>query len=116
LDEGISIAFDAKRPGTRVRTVTVQANFSYQASFGSKGSVAYETLLLDSMPGDATLFTRRDEVEAEWRIITPLEEAWTQLPAPNFPNYAAGSEGPTSCYELLEILGNTTEHGIDHRD
>jgi ParB/RepB/Spo0J family partition protein len=94
-DEGISIAFDAKRPGTQVRTVTVQANFSYQASFGSKGPVAYETLLLDSMRGDATLFTRRDEVEAEWRIITPIEEAWTQLPALEFPNYAAGSE-PTS--------------------
>jgi glucose-6-phosphate 1-dehydrogenase len=74
-DEGISIAFDAKRPGTQVRTVTVQADFSYQASFGSKGPVAYETLLLDSMRGDATLFTRRDEVEAEWRIITPIEEA-----------------------------------------
>jgi glucose-6-phosphate 1-dehydrogenase len=64
-DEGISIAFDAKRLGTQMRTVTVQANFSYHASFGSKGPVAYETLLLDSMRGDATLFTRRDEVEAE---------------------------------------------------
>jgi len=95
-DEGISIAFGAKRPGTQMRTVTVQAHFSYQASFGSKGPVAYETLLLDSMRGDATLFTRRDEVEAEWRIITPIEEAWTHLSMPDFPNYAAGSEGPTS--------------------
>src|SRR5713101_1325852 len=51
----------------------------YQTSFGSKGPVAYETLLLDSMCGDATLFTRRDEVEAEWRIITPIEEAWAQV-------------------------------------
>src|SRR6202162_804324 len=101
-DEGISIAFDAKRPGTQVRTVTVQANFSYQASFGSKGPVAYETLLLDSMRGDATLFTRRDEVEAEWRIITPIEEAWAQLPAPDFPNYVAGREGPTSWRDLLK--------------
>src|SRR5437879_9704245 len=87
-DEGISIAFDATRPGTQVRTVTVHANFSYQTSFGSKGPVAYETLLLDSMRGDATLLTRTDEVEAEWRIITPIEEAWAQLPAPDFPNYA----------------------------
>ncbi len=109
-DEGISIAFDAKRPGTQMRTVTVQANFSYQASFGSKGPVAYETLLLDSMRGDATLFTRRDEVEAEWRIITPIEEAWAQLPTPDFPNYAAGSEGPASWQELLEIRRDTTEH------
>jgi glucose-6-phosphate 1-dehydrogenase len=113
-DEGISIAFDAKRPGTQMRTVTVQANFSYQASFGSKGPVAYETLLLDSMRGDATLFTRRDEVEAEWRIITPIEEAWAQLPAPDFPNYAAGSEGPTSWQELLEIRGNSAERAIGY--
>jgi glucose-6-phosphate 1-dehydrogenase len=109
-DEGISIAFDAKRPRTQMRTVTVQANFSYQASFGSKGPVAYETLLLDSMRGDATLFTRRDEVEAEWRIITPIEEAWAQLPTPDFPNYAAGSEGPASWQELVEIRGDTPEH------
>jgi glucose-6-phosphate 1-dehydrogenase len=115
-DEGISIAFDAKRPGTQMRTVTVQANFSYQGSFGTKGPVAYETLLLDSMRGDATLFTRRDEVEAEWRIITPIEEAWAQLPPPEFPNYAAGSEGPASWNKLHEILGSTAEPMIIHRD
>jgi glucose-6-phosphate 1-dehydrogenase len=108
-DEGISIAFGAKRPGTQMRTVTVQADFSYQASFGSKGPVAYETLLLDSMRGDATLFTRRDEVEAEWRIITPIEEAWADLPVPDFPSYAAGSEGPSSWHELREIRGTTRE-------
>jgi glucose-6-phosphate 1-dehydrogenase len=96
------------------RTVTVQANFSYQASFGSKGPVAYETLLLDSMRGDATLFTRRDEVEAEWRIITPIEEAWAHLPSPAFPNYAAGSEGPTSWDELLKIRGKIPEQAIGH--
>jgi glucose-6-phosphate 1-dehydrogenase len=112
-DEGISIAFDAKRPGTQVRTVTVQANFSYQASFGSTGPVAYETLLLDSMRGDATLFTRRDEVEAEWRIITPIEEAWTQLQAPEFPNYAAGGE-PTLWHELLGIDGSIAERSIGY--
>jgi glucose-6-phosphate 1-dehydrogenase len=108
-DEGISIAFDAKRPGTQMRTVTVQANFSYQGSFGSKGPVAYETLLVDSMRGDATLFTRRDEIEAEWRIITPIEEGWAQLPVPAFPNYAAGSEGPTSWHELRKIRGEIAE-------
>ena len=106
-DEGISIAFDAKRPGTQMRTVTVQAHFSYQGSFGSKGPVAYETLLLDSMRGDATLFTRRDEVEAEWRIITPIEEAWAQLQAPRFPNYAAGSEGPAAADALITDDGRS---------
>src|ERR1700680_2448270 len=68
-DDGISIAFDVKRPGSQMRALTVDANFSYQSTFGSKGPPAYETLLLDSMRGDPTLFTRRDEVEAEWRII-----------------------------------------------
>src|SRR5260370_38944382 len=64
------------------------------------------------MRGDATLFTRRDEVEAEWRIITPIEEAWAHLPAPEFPNYAAGSEGPISWRELLDIRDNTGDRAI----
>jgi len=100
-DDGISIAFDVKRPGNHVQTLPVNANFSYEAALGSKGPPAYETLLLDSIRGDATLFTRRDEVEAEWRIITPIEQAWTKLPAPAFPNYAAGSEGPTEADALI---------------
>ncbi len=100
-DEGISIAFDAKRPGSQMRAITVDANFSYESVFGSKGPSAYETLLLDSMLGDATLFTRRDEVEAEWRIIAPIEEAWAQLPAPGFPNYPAGGEGPAEADEFI---------------
>ena len=68
------------------------------------------------MRGDATLFTRRDEVEAEWRIITPIEEAWAQLQPPDFPNYAAGSEGPTSWHDLLKNRRNGAEHAIGHRD
>jgi glucose-6-phosphate 1-dehydrogenase len=100
-DDGISIAFDVKQPGGHMRALTVDANFSYEAVFGSKGPPAYETLLLDSMRGDATLFTRHDEVEAEWRIITPIEEAWAQLPPPAFPNYAAGSEGPVEADALI---------------
>ncbi len=100
-DDGISIAFDVKRPGNQMRALTVDANFSYESAFGSKGPPAYETLLLDSMRGDPTLFTRRDEVEAEWRIITPIEEAWAKLPAPAFPNYAAGSDGPAEADALL---------------
>ncbi len=100
-DDGISIAFDVKQPGGQMRALTVDANFSYEAVFGSKGPPAYETLLLDSMRGDATLFTRHDEVEAEWRIITPIEEAWAKLPAPAYPNYAAGSEGPVEADALI---------------
>ncbi len=101
-DDGISIAFDVKRPGEHMRALSVDANFSYESAFGAKGPPAYETLLLDAIRGDATLFTRRDEVEAEWRIITPIEEAWARLPAPAFPNYAAGSEGPEEADALIQ--------------
>jgi glucose-6-phosphate 1-dehydrogenase len=101
-DEAIAINFEAKKPGTTMETVTVKANFSYRTSFGAASPVAYETLLLDAMRGDATLFTRGDEVEAEWRIITPIEEAWAKLPAPQFPNYTAGTEGPEEANRLVE--------------
>jgi glucose-6-phosphate 1-dehydrogenase len=104
-DEGISISFGAKRPGTHMSTVPVRAKFSYADAFGGEGPVAYETLILDAMRGDATLFTRRDEVESEWKIITPIEEAWAQLPPPSFPNYAAGSEGPEEAENLLVNSG-----------
>ena len=100
-DEGISIAFGAKRPGSQMKTVPVHAEFAYSKSFGTATPVAYETLLLDAMRGDATLFTRGDEIESEWRIITPIEEAWAQLPPPAFPNYAAGSDGPEAAQSMI---------------
>jgi glucose-6-phosphate 1-dehydrogenase len=100
-NEGIAITFGAKRPGTQMRTIMVQADFSYEKAFGGQAPSAYETLLLDAMRGDATLFTRGDETEAEWRTITPIEEAWAQLPPPRFPNYAAGSEGPAEVQTLF---------------
>ncbi len=99
--EGISISFAAKRPGNEMQTLPVQADFSYASAFGRKTPAAYTTLLLDAMRGDATLFTRRDEVEAEWRIVTPIEEAWAELPSPSFPSYAAGSEGPKEADALI---------------
>ena len=101
-NEGISLNFEAKTPGSHMRASRVNMDFSYRDAFGTATPVAYETLLLDAMRGDATLFTRRDEVEAEWRIITPIEEAWAQLPAPQFPNYAAGSEGPENADSLIQ--------------
>jgi glucose-6-phosphate 1-dehydrogenase len=67
---------------------------------------AYETLLLDVMQGDQTLFIRRDEIENQWRLITPILEAWTKQPPPEFPNYAAGSEGPAEADELLARNGH----------
>jgi glucose-6-phosphate 1-dehydrogenase len=99
-NEGISISFGAKRPGSQMKTVPVRAEFAYSSAFGTP-PVAYETLLLDAMRGDATLFTRGDEIESEWRIITPIEEAWTQLPPPDLPNYAAGSDGPEAAQSMI---------------
>jgi len=104
-NEGISVDFAAKRPGTEMHTANVQLNFRYREAFGTKSPVAYETLLLDAMRGDATLFTRRDEAEAEWRLITPIEDAWAELPAPNFPNYAAGTAGPEAADLLIARNG-----------
>ena len=101
-NEGISLNFGAKTPGPHMRASRVNMDFAYRDAFGTATPVAYETLLLDAMRGDATLFTRRDEVEAEWRIITPIEEAWAQLPPPQFPNYAAGSDGPENADSLIQ--------------
>jgi len=66
----------------------------------------YETLLLDALCGDATLFTRRDGVEAQWRLINPILEAWRQQAPDSFPIYAAGSEGPQAADELLARNGH----------
>jgi glucose-6-phosphate 1-dehydrogenase len=101
-NEGISLSFGAKQPGLEMRAIRVDMDFSYKDAFGTETPAAYETLLLDAMRGDPTLFTRRDEVEAEWRIITPIEEAWAELPPPKFPNYAAGSEGPEAADKLIK--------------
>jgi glucose-6-phosphate 1-dehydrogenase len=100
-DEGICINFGAKRPGSHMTVAPVFADMTYREAFGTPSPVAYETLLLDAMRGDATLFTRADEVEAEWRIITPIEEAWKVLPPPQFPNYAVGSEGPQISLDMI---------------
>jgi glucose-6-phosphate 1-dehydrogenase len=100
-DEGIIITFAVKQPGSEMRSIPVEAEFSYAKSLSSDLPDAYATLLLDAMRGDGTLFTRRDEVEAAWRIITPIEEAWAGLPSPRFPNYAAGSDGPAAARALM---------------
>jgi glucose-6-phosphate 1-dehydrogenase len=105
-DEGIVVTFGAKLPGAEMHTRTVRMDFCYQRAFGTRLPAAYETLLLDVMQGDRTLFIRRDEVEAQWRLITPIEEAWARQEPPNFPNYAAGSEGPAAAAELLARNGH----------
>lgn len=105
-NEGIIVTFGAKRPGAEMHTGTVHMDFCYQTAFGVRLPSPYETLLLDVMQGDATLFIRRDEVEAQWKLITPIEEAWAKQNPPEFPNYAAGSEGPAAADGLLACNGH----------
>lgn len=105
-NEGIDIRFDAKQPGVDMQTASVRMDFQYQQAFNMRIPEAYETLLLDALCGDATLFTRRDGVEAQWRLIDPILAAWRQQSPDSFPNYAAGSEGPKAADELLARNGH----------
>ena len=77
-NEGVSLSLGAKIPGTRMRIRPVNMEFLYGTAFLSQSPEAYERLILDAMRGDATLFTRDDEVEAQWRIIDPILEAWAK--------------------------------------
>jgi glucose-6-phosphate 1-dehydrogenase len=99
-NEGVSLSLVAKIPGTRLAVRPVQMEFLYGTSFMSQSPEAYERLVLDAMRGDATLFTRNDEVEAQWRICDPIVHAWKQLPGP-LPQYPAGSQGPPEADTLL---------------
>jgi glucose-6-phosphate 1-dehydrogenase len=100
-DEGLSLSFSAKRPGAAIEIDGVQMDFAYRDYFAPLASVGYETLIYDCMIGDATLFQRADTVEAAWRAVQGLIDAWTRTPADDFPNYAAGSAGPAAADRLL---------------
>jgi glucose-6-phosphate 1-dehydrogenase len=99
-NEGVSISFGAKIPGSRMRIRPVNMEFLYGTAFLSESPEAYERLIMDAMRGDATLFTRDDEVEAQWRICDPVLEAWAQMPGP-LPQYPAGSGGPEEANGIL---------------
>jgi glucose-6-phosphate 1-dehydrogenase len=100
-DEGIMLRFAAKVPGLGLDVRTVNMDFAYDTSFVVDSPDAYETLILDALLGDASLFTRADEVEAAWSVVTPIIDAWADMPQPDFPNYASGSWGPAAADELL---------------
>lgn len=104
-DEGITLHFGAKIPGPIVNMGPVDMDFNYLDHFGEQVSTGYERLLFDCMIGDATLFQRADMVEAGWRIVTPVLDVWKALPARDFPNYPAGTWGPTSADTMLERDG-----------
>jgi glucose-6-phosphate 1-dehydrogenase len=105
-NEGIAVKFGAKRPGLEMQTTTVDMDFCYKDAFGVDPPAAYETLLLDVMTGDATLFTRGDEVEAQWRLITPIEESWVNQGSPEVTEYPAGTDGPSAADDLLARNGH----------
>ena len=110
-NDGVTLRFEAKVPGAamaltpEIEVSPVDMDFTYADAFGASLSPAYETLLLDVMIGDATLFTRSDEVEVGWRITDPLLEWWEKNPPTQMPTYAAGSWGPPEAHELLAADG-----------
>ena len=93
-DEGITLFLGAKAPGSQMRIEPVKMHFSYAEAFGGEPPEAYERLLLDSLMGDATLFTRSDEVEEAWRLANGIIEAWEEQELRNLPVYEAGTQGP----------------------
>jgi glucose-6-phosphate 1-dehydrogenase len=99
-DEGIALSLAAKIPGPRMVLRRVQMEFLYGAAFLSQSPEAYERLLLDAMRGDATLFTRSDEVEGQWSVCDAILRAWAELPEP-LPRYPAGSQGPREAQRIL---------------
>lgn len=101
-DEGVSLRFGAKVPGSVMAIGAVDMDFDYEDYFGDTPSTGYERLLHDCMVGDATLFQRADQVEAGWAVVAPIQQAWSEAKPPDFPNYIAGSWGPAEAFELLQ--------------
>jgi len=103
-DEGVSLAIGAKVPGQGMTIRTVHMDFLYGGAFRTGLPEAYERLILDTLLGDATLFTRADEVDEQWALVDAIVAAW-QRDRPGFPNYDAGTWGPPSAEELLARAG-----------
>jgi glucose-6-phosphate 1-dehydrogenase len=103
--EGVALRFEVKVPGVDVKMVSVDMDFDYDAAFEENDHDAYETLLLDCMLGEATLFTRSDETEAAWCAVDPLIAHWESTPPKHFPNYAAGTWGPEIADEFIGRAG-----------
>jgi glucose-6-phosphate 1-dehydrogenase len=103
-EEGISLKFLSKRPGAGMQLRPVSMDFSYGSSFGERSPSAYETLLVDAIIGDATLYTRQDMVEASWAVVEPIRNVWRETRF-EFPNYPAGAWGPAAADEMLARQG-----------
>ncbi len=104
-EEGISLRFLAKEPGAGMRLRPVSMDFNYGASLGAREPDAYETLLVDAMRGDPTLYIRQDAVEASWAVVQPILDVWRDRKF-DFPNYPAGTWGPAAADEMLARRGH----------
>ena len=100
-DEGIMLRFGAKVPGLGMAIRPVTMDFTYGSAFNIDSPDAYETLILDALQGDASLFTRADEVEEAWSIVDPIIDMWASSPPPEFANYDAGTWGPAEADEMI---------------
>ena len=105
-NEGISLRFNGKVPGISTSVRPVRMAFSYNSEFGAYTPEAYERLLLEAMAGDATLFIRRDEVEAAWGLVDSIRAGWANKPLTNREFYAAGTWGPVAADDLLAERGH----------
>jgi glucose-6-phosphate 1-dehydrogenase len=105
-EEGISLRFSSKQPGSGMKLRPVSMDFNYGSSFGVRSPAAYETLLLDAMEGDTTLYTRQDMVDASWSVVQPILDYWATQKF-DFPNYPAGTWGPKASDEMLARRGHT---------
>jgi glucose-6-phosphate 1-dehydrogenase len=104
-EEGLSMRIASKLPGPKVRIYPVKMEFNYSSSFGGTSPEAYERLILDVMAGDATLFMRRDAVEAAWKFVMPILDHWEHSRAIDLPEYRAGTWGPLEADRLIEADG-----------
>lgn len=104
-DEGISLRINCKVPGTNSPLQPVTMDFRYGSYFGSTPPEAYERLICDCLVGDSTLFARDDEVLTSWKILDPVIKYWKSTPPIDFPNYPAGSWGPTESEKMLSRDG-----------
>jgi glucose-6-phosphate 1-dehydrogenase len=116
-DEGIHLKFEAKVPGAQMDSRSVDMEFHYSSSFGDSALPdAYERLLLDALNGDASLFTRSDEIEAAWRLIDPILQGWETRSAPPLVSYQKGSMGPQEADEFMARDGRIWRSGcVEHR-
>lgn len=105
-NEGISLTFEVKPPGPEVCVSSLSLDFNYENAFGTPPPEAYETLLLDCMRGDSTLFTRHDWVELAWALLTPILQRWESTPPANFPNYQTGTWGPKEADAFIQRDGH----------